>query len=181
LAVPFSFLALLRVDLEALVRGVAEGDELFDIAGVGPVPARVARNLLGDAILKLVITKGVYVVNVTHLGRGPSAAQRIALLWTSPWCTNSRGSPTLQIQHDHRTPWPDVHETTLDNIDRLCQPCQRRKTHDGWALVDGKGRRASCPPTPPATPTRRHQHGTQPRRRGRCLMPRHRTFALLAR
>jgi hypothetical protein len=37
------YLALLRVDLEALVRGRVEGDELCEIAGVGPVPARVAR------------------------------------------------------------------------------------------------------------------------------------------
>jgi Domain of unknown function (DUF222) len=144
-----SFLALLRVDLAALVRGRTEGDELCDIAGVGAVPARVARNLLGEAILKLVITKGVDVVNVTHLGRGPTAAQRIALLWTSPWCTNSRCSHTLQIQHDHRKPWTEVHETTLDNLDRLCGPCHKRKTHDGWALVEGKGRRPLVPPSDP--------------------------------
>jgi hypothetical protein len=144
-----SFLALLRVDLDALVRGRTEGGELCDIAGVGAVPARVARNLLGEAILKLVITKGVDVVNVTHLGRGPTAAQRIALLWTSPWCTNSRCSHTLQIQHDHRKPWTEVHETTLDNLDRLCGPCHKRKTHEGWALVEGKGRRPLVPPNDP--------------------------------
>lgn len=155
-----SFLALLRVDLDALVRGATEGDELCEIAGVGAVPARVARSLLGEAILKLVITNGVDVVNVTHLGRGPTAAQRIALLWTSPWCTNSGCSHTLQIQHDHRKPWTEVHETTLDNLDRLCDPCHRRKTHDGWALVEGKGRRPLVPPDDP-----RHvgNRGTRPR------------------
>jgi Domain of unknown function (DUF222) len=144
-----SFLALLRVDLDALVRGRTEGDELCDIAGVGVVPARVARNLLGEAILKLVITKGVDVVNVTHVGRGPTAAQRVALLWTSPWCTNSRCSHTLQIQHDHRKPWTEVHETTIDNLDRLCGPCHKRKTREGWALVEGKGRRPLVPPDDP--------------------------------
>jgi hypothetical protein len=150
-----SFLALLRVDLDALVRGRTERDELCDIAGVGAVPARVARSLLGDAILKLVITKGVDVVNVTHLGRGPTAAQRIALLWASPWCTNSLCSHTLQIQHDHRRPWTEVHETTLDNLDRLCGPCHKRKTHDGWALVEGKGRRPLVPPNDPLHPAGR--------------------------
>ena len=150
-----SFLALLRVDLDALVRGRTERDELCDIAGVGAVPARVARSLLGDAILKLVITKGVDVVNVTHLGRGPTAAQRIALLWASPWCTNSLCSHTLQIQHDHRRPWTEVHETTLDNLDRLCGPCHKRKTHDGWALVEGRGRRPLVPPNDPLHPAGR--------------------------
>lgn len=150
-----SFLALLRVDLDALLRGGTEGDEVCEIAGVGAVPARVARSLLGDAILKLVITRGVDVANVTHLGRGPTAAQRIALLWTSPSCTNSRCSHTLQIQHDHRKPWTEVHETTLDNLDRLCDPCHRRKTHDGWALVEGKGRRPLVPPDNPRHVTNR--------------------------
>jgi hypothetical protein len=156
-----SFLALLRVDLDALVRGRTEGDELCDIAGVGVVPARVARSLLGDAILKLVITNGVDVVNVTHLGRGPTAAQRVALLWTSPWCTNSRCSHTLQIQYDHRKPWTEVHKTTLDNLDRLCGPCHKRKTHEGWTLVEGKGRRPLVPPNDP-----RHARNRAARPRG---------------
>jgi hypothetical protein len=158
-----SFLALLRVDLAALVRGGVEGDELCEIAGVGAVPACVARGLLGDAVLKLVVTRGVDVVNVTHLGRGPTAAQRIALLWATPACTNTLCGHTLGIQHDHRTPWEQVHETVLDNLDRLCPPCHRRKTHHGWALVPGTGPRPLVPPedprhpahdgSPPAAPT----------------------------
>jgi Domain of unknown function (DUF222) len=158
-----SFLALLRVDLAALVRGGVEGDELCEIAGVGAVPAAVARGLVGDAVLKLVITRGVDVVNVTHLGRGPTAAQRIALLWATPACTNTQCGHTLGIQHDHRTPWTQAQETVLDNLDRLCTPCHRRKTHHGWALVAGTSPRPLVPPddprhpahrgSPPATPT----------------------------
>jgi hypothetical protein len=147
-----NFRALLRVDLAALVRGRVEDGELCEIAGVGPVPARVARQLLGDAVLNLVLTRGVDVVNVTHLGRGPTAAQRIALLWNTPACTNERCSNTVAIQHDHRVPWTDVHETTLDNIDRLCSPCHHRKTHQGWALLTGTGRRPLVPPDDPRHP-----------------------------
>ena len=154
-----AFLALLRVDLEALVRGRLEGDELCEIAGVGAVPPRVARNLLGESILELVITSGADVVNVTHLGRGPNAAQRIAALWTSPACTNSLCSHTLAIEHDHRTPWAQVHQTTSGNIDRLCRPCHNRKTHDGWALVAGKGRRPLVPPNDPRHPDKQPDTG----------------------
>jgi hypothetical protein len=147
-------LALLRVDFEALVRGRTDGDELCEIAGVGPVPVDAARRLLGESILKLVITKGVAVANVTHIGRGPSIAQRVALLWSSPACT-VLGCPRLHrqgIQHDHRTPWTAVHETTLENIDRLCGHHHDLKTRRDWALVPGTGRRPMVPPDDPRHP-----------------------------
>jgi hypothetical protein len=76
----------------------------------------------------------------------------VALLWRSSACTNSRCSHTLAIQHDHRQPWVEVHETVLDNIDRLCPPCHRRKTHEGWALVPGAGPRPLVPPGHPKHP-----------------------------
>jgi hypothetical protein len=50
------YLALLRVDAAALRRGRVDGGELCEIAGVGPVPVSVARDLLGEAIVKLVTT-----------------------------------------------------------------------------------------------------------------------------
>ena len=37
------YLALLRVDAEALRRGRVQGEELCEITGVGPVPVSVAR------------------------------------------------------------------------------------------------------------------------------------------
>jgi Domain of unknown function (DUF222) len=144
-------LALLRVDLEALLRGHTEGDELCEIAGVGPVPVDAARGLLGESMIKLVITDGVDVANVTHLGRGPTVAQRVALLWSSPACT-VLGCPRLHsqgIQHDHRKPWTAVQETALDNIDRLCDHHHDLKTRRGWALVPGTGRRSMVPPDDP--------------------------------
>jgi len=150
-------LALLRVDLEALVRGHTDGDEVCEIAGVGPVPVDAARRLLGESILKLVITNGVDVANVTHLGWAPSMAQRVALLWRSPACT-VLGCPRVHrqgIQHDHRTPWTAIRETTLDNIDRLCGHHHDLKTRRGWALVPGTGRRPMVPPDDPRHPDRR--------------------------
>src|SRR5207244_5411396 len=52
---PARFMALIRADIESLRRGSVEGDEICEIAGLGPIPATVARDLLGDAILKLVL------------------------------------------------------------------------------------------------------------------------------
>lgn len=144
-------LALLRLDVEALVRGGVEGDERCEITGVGPIPVGVARRLLGDSVLKLVITKGVDVLNVTHLGRGPTAAQRIALLWASPRCT-TEGCHRTRVEIDHRIPWAETHHTRLDQLDPLCRQCHELKTHHGWALVDGTGRRALVPADDPRHP-----------------------------
>ena len=78
------FKALLRLDYHALVRGYIDGEEVCEIAGLGPIPVRVARDLLGESILKLVITKGVDVINVTHLGRKPTVAQQVASVVARP-------------------------------------------------------------------------------------------------
>jgi hypothetical protein len=145
------FLALLRLDLAALVRGHPDRDELCEIAGVGPIPVSTARTLLGDSILKLVLTKGADVANVVHLGRGPSAAQRIALLWTSPQCTN-QACPHRWTQVDHRVPYEECKVTELANLDPMCARDHWLKTYRGWAYVDGTGRRAFVAPDDPRHP-----------------------------
>lgn len=148
-------LALLRIDVEALRRGQVQGDELCEITGVGPIPVRIARDLLGDAILKVVITHGVDVLNVTSLGRGPTAAMRTALLWTSPTCTVEGCSRTI-VEHDHRTgaEFKDTRHTRLDELDPLCTSHHDLHTHHGWALIHGNGKRAMVPPDDPRHPTR---------------------------
>jgi len=112
--------------------------------------------LLGDAILKLVITKGVDVANVVHLGRGATAAQRIALLWSKPKCANIACSSRF-VDLDHRDPWATTHHTVLDEMDPLCKHDHYLKTYCGWLLVEGTGRREFVPPDHPAT------RGTDPR------------------
>jgi hypothetical protein len=137
---------LLRVDVEALVRGRIHEGDVCEIAGVGPVSVTAARALLGESVLKLVTTTGVDVVNVTNLGRGPKAAQKIALLWSSPECTVAGGTRRRRIEHDHRDPWTAVHETTTGNLDRYCDHHHDLKTRHGWALVPGTGKRPMVPP-----------------------------------
>jgi hypothetical protein len=149
-----TYLGLLRVDWEALVRGDVADGELCEITGLGPIPATTARELLGDAILKLVITKGVDVLHVTHLGRGPTAAQRAALLWSSPGCS-VEGCPRTRVEIDHREPWAQTHHTRLDATDPYCSLHHRQKHRDGWALVDGSGKRAFVPPDDPRHPKNR--------------------------
>jgi hypothetical protein len=145
------FLALLRADVEALQRGKVQGDELCEITGVGPIPVERARALLGEAVIKLVLTKGVDVLNVTALGRGPTAAQKVALAWTMPTCT-VEGCSRTHTEYDHRIDWAETHHTRLDETDPLCDGHHDKKTREGWALVEGKGKRPFVPPTDPRHP-----------------------------
>jgi hypothetical protein len=145
-------LGLVRVDHAALVRGAVEGDEVCEIAGLGPIPISRARELLGDAVVKLVLTKGVDVANVTHLGRGPTVAQKIALWWRTPQCTSLDCTRVQRIQFDHREEWHETHHTRLDEGDGLCGHCHDLKTRFGWSLVEGTGKRPMVPPDDPRHP-----------------------------
>jgi hypothetical protein len=149
------FMALIRADIESLQRGTVEGDEICEIAGLGPIPAMVARDLLGDAILKLVLTKGVDVANVTHLGRSATIAQKVALWWQSPMCTREGCTRTQRLQDDHRLGWTNTRRTRLDELDRLCDHDHDLKTYYGWALITGEGRRPMVPPDDPRHPNYR--------------------------
>lgn len=140
---------IVRVDHAALLRGHAVAGEVCDIAGVGPISAAAARDLLADAFLAVVVTKGRDVVTVAHHGRGLNAHQRTAIEWTGLRCANRACNRTVAPQIDHRTPYVERQETKLDNQDPLCPECHRRKTHHGWHLEPGQGRRRFLPPSPP--------------------------------
>ena len=145
---PPGFMALIRADIEALQRGSVEGDEICEIAGLGPIPATVARDLLGDAILKLVLTKGVDVANVTHLGRSATVAQKVALWWQSPMCTREGCTRTQRLQNDHQKGWANTHRTRLDET----RPPVRARPRPQDLLRMGTHRR---PRTTTHGPTRR--------------------------
>ena len=97
-------LGLLRVDVAALRRGRVQGGELCEVAGVGPIPVSGAKEILGEAIVKLVITDGVDVLNVTHLGRGPTAAQKRRAAVDEPHLRGA-GCHRARVEWDHREPW----------------------------------------------------------------------------
>jgi hypothetical protein len=151
-AAPAQHMALIRVDHAALVRGVVEGDEICEICGLGPIPVWVARKMLGDAVLKLVITKGVDVANVTHLGRSATIAQQVALWWQQSACTVLGCTRTRRLQNDHRYEWVKTKRTRVDELDPLCKHHHDLKTYDNWALIEGTGPREMVPPNDPGHP-----------------------------
>ena len=158
-------LALLRLDVAALWRGYVEGDELCEITGLGPIPVESARRLLGDAVLRLIITKGVDVANVTSLTRGPTQAMQYARLWTSPMCT-VEGCTRTRVEHDHRwgAEYKDTRHTRLDELDPCCHAHHDLHTRLGWALVPGTGKRPMVPPDDPRHPAHGPPGGAGPPR-----------------
>jgi hypothetical protein len=150
---PVSILA--RVDATAMARGHTEPGETCEIDGLGPVPVDALRQLLPQAAIDLIVTNGVDVWNITHFGRRATTRQQVVLDWLGVECTRQGCGATRHLQVDHRIDWATIHLTELRNLDWLCVPCHRRKTHQGWALVDGTGKRPMVPSDHPDHPHNR--------------------------
>ena len=118
---------------------------------VGPVPVAHAVDLLGEATWRLLVTRGVDVLNVTTLSRKATTAMLAALAWQHPTCAVQGCGRTL-VEIDHRADWAATHRTRLDELDPLCDPHHDLKTHQGWALVAGTGPRPFVPPDHPHHP-----------------------------
>ena len=73
------------------------------------------------------------MVNVTHLGRGATAAQRVALLWSHPKCATCACSSTF-VEIDHRDPWAYAHRT----------PAATRSTTSARTTTGSRPTRAGC-------------------------------------
>lgn len=134
---------LVHIDWDALVRGFPVEGEVSEVPGVGPVPVAAVRAMMatGDAFLAAVVTRGVDVATVAHLGRRPTAYQATALEWTNPICSVAGCNVTEGLQTDHRLDWSRSRITLLRLLDRLCAYHHRLKTVEGWALVAGAGKR----------------------------------------
>jgi hypothetical protein len=139
---------IILVDLDALRRGYTLDGETCEVQGIGSVPVEMARDMLRDALLRLVVT-GTDVTVVSTITRHVPREVRAALLARDkgrcvvPGCGATRG---LQIDHafvDFARGGP----TRLTNLDLLCGPHHFRKTHLGWRL--GWDARAGWSFTPP--------------------------------
>jgi hypothetical protein len=146
---------MVRADLGALLRGYPVEGEVCEIAGFGPVSTQAALDLVEtqDPFLKAIVTNGHQVVGVAHLGRRPDAYQRSALDWLYPTCAAEGCSTRAErLQSDHRADWAQAHFTAFDLLDRLCRLHHSLKTRYGWALVEGRGKRAFVAPEDPRHP-----------------------------
>jgi hypothetical protein len=136
-----------RIDLDALLRGSVADGETCDVAGV-PVAVSVIEDLLasGSAFLAAVITQTERIAGVLHFGRVPTAKQQTALEWLYPTCAVEGCSQSARLERDHRQDWASTKVTVFELLDLLCHHHHGLKTTKGWALVEGRGKRAFVPP-----------------------------------
>ncbi|HWC37065.1 MAG TPA: DUF222 domain-containing protein, partial [Acidimicrobiales bacterium] len=134
---------LCRVDWDAFLAGAAREGETCELAGYGPVAMSVVHDLLETAnpFIVAILTKAKEVVGVAHLGRRPNAYQRSALQWLYPSCAAAGCVDQMRLENDHREDWVKTHFTAFDLMDRFCRFHHWLKTNEGWALVEGKGKR----------------------------------------
>jgi hypothetical protein len=157
---------LVRADLDALLRGYPVDGEVCELAGAGPVSAQAVYDMMasGSAFLKGIVTKGKDVASVAHFSRRPSAHQQSALDWLFPTCAaEGCGTRAEHCETDHRVEWSKSRITLLSLLDRLCRLHHGLKTTQGWALVEGRGKRPFVAPQAPRHPRfRTGPPGTEP-------------------
>ncbi len=145
---------LIRVDLSALLRGWAEGEETVEIAGCGPVPVATARDLLGEALLTLVVTDGVDIRTVVSAGRNIQSVVDLALRWRDRTCVVPGCDRTSRLERDHwRVDFAARGPTALENLCLLCRFHHSQKTRGNWNLSGGPGRWAWNPVKKPSHAT----------------------------
>jgi hypothetical protein len=148
---------IVRIDWDAFVRGWPADGEMCEIAGLGPIPVSLVREMAasGDPFLAAVVTRGTDVATVAHLGRRATAAQRTALQWREPTC-DVEGCASTWLEIDHRDDWAATRITALWLTDRKCGHHHDLKTYHGWASVPGVGKRPFVPPGHPDHPGHPH-------------------------
>lgn len=129
------------IDVEALNRGHVDGEETCTIAGVGPVSVSAVRALLSEAFLSIVFTKGVDILNVTHLGRQVTAHQRTAVEARGCVCEMDGCGSTFRLDIDHVTGWCLTYDTRVEDLAHLCSHCHSLKTRHKLHLSGPLGAR----------------------------------------
>ena len=128
---------VVRLDAAAL-RGWTEPGEVCEIVGTGPIPVAVALRMAQDAFFKAIVTDGVDVHSVVHLGRNVPAVLETALAERYSQCVVEGCDVSRHLETDHNVPWSEGGPTRLSNLNPLCKYHHRYKHAHRLRLV-GEG------------------------------------------
>ena len=134
------------VDYDALMRGHTMAGEKCEIPGIGPIPVTLARQMADDAILKVLLTKGVDVAAVAHGGYTVPAHIRSALEVRDPKCIVPRCNQRRHLEIDHRNSFSRTRVTKLEDLARICRFHHYLKTFMGYTYKGSPGAWQWIPP-----------------------------------
>ena len=124
----------LTLDL-ATVLGLANNPG--ELAGFGPIPASIARELAMDAKWRRFITEPVSGVLLDYGRESYEPPQALVdfLLARDRTCRfPGCRQPARTADIDHAQPWDEGGETSIENLGLLCRRHHRLKTHGNWKL-----------------------------------------------
>jgi hypothetical protein len=139
----------IRVDARALRRGYAKEGETCHIPGVGPIPVATVTRQLSDAYVKVLVTDGVDVSTVCHIGRSVPAHVQSALEERDPQCVVPGCDIAQGLENHHwDVPYAECGTSNLAGLARVCQWHHDLITYDGYELTGGAGSwEMRAPPT----------------------------------
>jgi len=125
---------MVRIDLEALLRGEVGPGEVCEIDNQGPIPVAMARDLANDSFLRLVFHRSGDIRAVSHLGRTINRRLRTALAHRDRTCVVPGCGVPFGLEIDHVVPFAEGGPTELENLALLCHHHHYLKTYEGWTL-----------------------------------------------
>ena len=125
---------MVRVDLDALLRGTTLPGENCEIDNFGPIPVAMARNMANDSFLRFVFYEAGDIRAVSHFGRTINRHLRTALAHRDRRCVVPGCSVSYGLEIDHIQGFAQGGPTELGNLALLCHHHHYLKTYEGWTL-----------------------------------------------
>lgn len=142
-----------HVSHDAYLRGHTLPGEVCELEGAGPVPVGVVRVIAnGDVLVKALVTDGIDVLRVAHLGRTIPAALRTAIDARDRECVIGGCHVTRHLEYDHDLPVSEGGETSYHQLHRLCRFHHREKHRHNARLQGPPGEMTLVPGTPQGRP-----------------------------
>ncbi len=115
-----------------------------ECVGVGPIPARAAREFLADSAVVdirrlLVDPHSGHALDVGSRRYQLTAGERAFLFARDRVCRHPGcNQPAVRCDADHATPYQEGGATRADNLGTLCRRHHLEKTHAGWQIEEGR-------------------------------------------
>ena len=141
---------LVLIDAEALRRGRAQGDEICEIEGIGPVSVAAATELLSEGGLRYLVKEGFDIRTVTRSSRVIAKCIDAALIARDRTCCAHPCGKRVGLERDHvHVDYKNGGLSELDNLVRLCPEHHALKTYGGWRIEGQPGERTWVAPARP--------------------------------